>query len=96
MQSSYDDLKYGIIPSPTFDRALKGFLKRDKPLVNELWKQVDKLVYYPEIGKPLRYLMRTYRRLHVSGSFVLVYEISGRVIYLIDFGHHDKIYKKYK
>ena len=88
-------LPYEIVPSVTFDRALKKFQKKDKQLVEELLKQINKLTETPELGKPLRYRLRNQRRLHVAGSFVLLYEIVGNQVRLLDFGHHNKIYKKH-
>jgi len=47
------------------------------------------------LGKPLRNTLRNYRRVHVD-PFVLLYEIRMLEVRLMDFDHHDKIYKKYK
>jgi len=49
----------------------------------------------PALGKPLRNVLRNYRRLHVD-SYVLLYEIKQQEIRLLDFDHHDNIYKKYQ
>jgi addiction module RelE/StbE family toxin len=40
--------------------------------------------------------MKGARRVHISKSFVLVYEIDekSKVVRLLDYDHHDKIYKK--
>ncbi len=56
---------------------------------------MEKAARIPNIGKPLRYALKHYRRLHM-GSFVLVYEFFKGELQFIDFDHHDKIYKKYK
>ena len=93
--SSSGQLPYEIVPSVTFDRSLKKFQKKDRQLVEELLEQVNKLALAPELGKPLRHRLRNQRRLHVAGSFVLLYEIVGNRVRLLDFDHHDKIYKKY-
>ena len=63
-------------------------------LFQKLRKQIEKIVENPVFGKPLRNVLRNYRRVHVDDSFVLVYEIYQYSIQLIDFDHHDNIYKK--
>ncbi len=48
----------------------------------------------PELGKPLRNVLKGKRRIHV-GSFVLFYSIdkkNGTVTFL-EFEHHDKAYR---
>ncbi len=72
-------------------------IKRNKPdLLLPLEQGVAKLLRNPELGKPLRHELRNRRRLHIASSFVLVYEIAGLEIRLLDFDHHNKIYKKYR
>ncbi len=70
-------------------------VKRRKPsLFKSLGKQIGKVIREPTLGKPLRNVLRNYRRVHVD-SYVLIYEIHLNEIRLLDFGHHDKIYKRY-
>jgi len=40
--------------------------------------------------------MKGTRRVHVAKSFVLVYEFdeNNKIIRLLDYDHHDKIYRK--
>lgn len=78
-----------------FVRILKD-LKRKKPdLFRHLEKVIGKVARLSLLGKPLRNVLRNYRRMHM-GSFVLLYEICGKEIRFLDFDHHDKIYKKYQ
>lgn len=84
-----------IIYSPEFERALTKISKKDQEILKKLENQMEKVIHFPEIGKPLRYTLKHRRRLHV-GSFVLVYEFYNNGIRFLDFDHHDKIYKKYK
>jgi len=39
--------------------------------------------------------LRNYRRIHVD-PYVLIYEIKQQEIRLLDFDHHNNIYKKYQ
>lgn len=84
-----------IIYAPEFEKAFSGVAKKGQEMLRKLENQMDKAIRFPEIGKPLRYTLKSRRRLHV-GSFVLVYEFYNNEIRFLDFDHHDKIYKKYK
>ena len=85
--------RYVLVVSPHFERILKQLKRKKLTLLSDLEKQIVKILREPAIGKPLRNVLRNYRRVHV-GSFVLIYEIQGNEVRLIDFGHHDRIYKK--
>lgn len=76
-------------------RKFADIKRRDRAVFVRVRHQVDKILRAPELGKPLRYQFKSCRRLHV-GSFVLIYEIriNSREIHFLEFGHHDKIYKK--
>ena len=45
--------------------------------------------------KPLRKPLQSKRRVHVGGSFVLVYEINEKekLVTSLDFEHHDNVYE---
>ena len=79
--------------SDEFRQVLRDLEKRDRVLHRRLAKEIRKVLRNPEVGKPLRHSLKSYRRTHV-GSFVLVYEIIGRSVFFLDFDHHDRIYKK--
>lgn len=85
---------YTLVMLPMFERILKS-LKRKKPsLLKGLEKQIGKILKEPMLGKPLRNVLRNYRRIQL-GSFVLIYEVHQNEIRLLDFDHHDRVYKKY-
>ena len=85
--------RYTLVVPDHFERILKK-LKRSKPsLLRDLQRGIEKVAADPLLGKPLRNAFRNYRRVHV-GSFVLLYELYEQEIRLLDFDHHDKIYKK--
>ena len=87
--------KYTLIIPDEFESILIK-LKKNKPdILRQLQKQITKILSEPILGKPLRNALRNYRRMH-AGSYVLIYEISLQEVRLLDFDHHDKIYKKYK
>ena len=90
-----DSVLYTLTLTYRYRDSLKK-IKRNKPdLLLPLEAGVAKILRDPTIGKPLRNVLRNLRRTHVAGSFVLLYEITGTEIHLLDFDHHDKIYKKH-
>lgn len=89
------DEKYILVYSAGFIRSVRK-LKKSKPdVIRELVLHYPKLVRSPELGKPLRNKLRGYWRIHIAGSFVLLYEVHEHEVRLVDFDHHDRIYKKY-
>lgn len=89
-----DLARFTLELSPRYRDSLKK-VKRNKPdLLAPLEVGVTKILRDPTVGKPLRYDLKGNRRVHIAGPFVLVYEIVNTEIRLLDFDHHDKIYKK--
>lgn len=95
MAETKDPNDYTVVFTDKFDGIAKLFKKRRPDIFERLYKQIVKLSRNPKFGKPLKNVMRNQRRIHV-GSFVLIYEINQGKVRLLDFDHHDKIYKKYK
>ena len=58
-------------------------------------KKVKEILRDPYRFKPLKKPLQNKRRVHVGGSFVLIYEINEEksIVTLVDFDHHDNIYK---
>ena len=58
-------------------------------------RKVMDILEDPHRFKPLRKPLQNKRRVHIGGSFVLVYEINEteKIVTLLDFDHHDNIYK---
>mgnify|MGYP001580368353 CR=1 FL=1 len=90
-----EETKYTLVIPAEFERILKSIRKRKPELYNRLYERIPVLLREPQLGKPLRNVLRNYRRIHI-GSFVLLYEIKGSEVRLLDFDHHDRIYKKYR
>ena len=86
--------KYTLVFSVSFERILRRLRKKNPDLARALISHFPKLERDPELGKPLRNALRRFRRIHVESSFVLLYEIRNLDIHLVDFDHHDRIYKK--
>lgn len=77
-------------------KANKKFLKLDKKNKKQLkiiLKKIDEILENPYRYKPLKNTMFGERRVHIDSSFVLTYELDGLTVRILDFDHHDKIYK---
>lgn len=87
-------MTYLIIAHPGVQRELKKLHKKDNVLYEHIKKRLKILAEQPEIGKPLRNVMKGRRRVQI-GSFVLIYLIdkNDNKMTLISFEHHDDAYK---
>ena len=86
--------KPSFIFSLEFKKILGKMAKKDRSGLKKIEEQIYKIISNPFVGKPLRNVMKNYRRVHI-GSFVLVYKIEDKEITFSDYDHHDRVYKKY-
>ncbi|MFA5382039.1 MAG: type II toxin-antitoxin system mRNA interferase toxin, RelE/StbE family [Candidatus Micrarchaeia archaeon] len=58
-------------------------------------KKIEQILENPYHFKPLRKPMNHLRRVHIMKSFVLIYLIdeNTKTVFIVDYGHHDTIYK---
>lgn len=59
-----------------------------------LSRKIASILQDAEHFKPLRYSDKGKRRVHILKSFVLTYKIKEGVVYIIDFDHHDRAYRR--
>jgi len=95
MEELGGDKIYTLDIPEKFRHLLNKLQKSNPELVIRLAKQTEKLVHSPFSGKPMRNVLRNYRRIHID-PFVLIYEVKDQKVGLVDFDHHDRIYKRYK
>ncbi len=86
-------LLYELEKGERFEKDIKSLLKKNKPLEDALKKAIIRILLNPEHFKPMHAPLQNTRRVHVLGSFVLVYEVKGNVVRLLRFAHHDEAYK---
>ncbi|MFA6622017.1 MAG: type II toxin-antitoxin system mRNA interferase toxin, RelE/StbE family, partial [Candidatus Caldatribacteriota bacterium] len=86
---------YKLAIKISLDKKFKKFRKKDKDLLHLINRKVQDILNDPHRFKPLRRPLQNKRRVHVGGSFVLIYQINEKekIITLLDFDHHDNIYK---
>lgn len=87
-------MKNVVVSSAEFEKILKSLKKKKLSIFKQVEKKIIRIAGNPIVGKPLRNVLRNYRGIHIN-PFVLLYEIKDNEIRLLDFDHHDKIYKKY-
>ncbi|MBU3967484.1 MAG: type II toxin-antitoxin system RelE/ParE family toxin [Euryarchaeota archaeon] len=87
-------MTYRIVAHPGVQKEIEKLYKKDKVRYEHLKKRLKILAEQPEIGKPLRNVLKGKRRIQI-GSFVLIYKIdkNDNKITLFSFEHHDNAYK---
>ncbi len=85
---------YALEVKEGVDRTFSRMAKKDPERLRAVERKVAEILEDPHRFKPLRAPMQNKRRVHV-GPFVLVYEIdeARKVVVLLDFEHHDKVYR---
>ncbi len=86
---------YRLAIKESLDKKFKKLTKKDPEMMQLIERKTQDIVEEPHRFKPLRKPPQNKRRVHVGGSFVLVYEINEeqRIVTLLEFDHHDNIYK---
>ena len=88
---------YKLAVKESLDKKFKRLQKKDKEMLRFIDRKVQDILEDPYRFKTLRKPLQNKRRVHVGGSFVLIYEINEKekIVTLFDFYHHDNIYKVY-
>ncbi|MBA7696242.1 hypothetical protein ES703_104885 [subsurface metagenome] len=88
---------YKLAVKESLDKKFKRLRKKDKEMLRFINRKVQDILEDPYRFKTLRKPLQNKRRVHVGGSFVLIYEINEKekIVTLFDFDHHDNIYKVY-
>lgn len=86
---------YNLAVKEGLDKKFKKLKRKDRGMLISIDRKVQDILDDPYRFKPLRKPLQNKRRVHVGGSFVLIYEINEekKLVTLLDFAHHDNIYK---
>jgi YafQ family addiction module toxin component len=86
---------YRLAIKEKLDKKFKKLQKKDKEMLRIIERKVQDILEDPYRFKPLRKPLQNKRRVHISGSFVLIYEVNEeeQMVTLFDFDHHDNVYK---
>ena len=88
-------MSYRLKYTQTFEKQIEKIKKKDKALMEQAMKKVEKLQQIPYTGKPLEYRLAPYRSVRVKGKYRLVYRVDEeeKEVLLVAFGHRKEIYK---
>jgi len=69
--------------------------KKDKSQLECINSKIQQILANPHHFKPLRFSMAGLYHAHIMKSFVITYRIDEKTktVIIIDYDHHDKIYK---
>jgi YafQ family addiction module toxin component len=86
---------YSLAIKESLDKKFKKLAKKDKEMLRIIDRKVNDILANPHRFKPLRKPLQNKRRVHIAGSFVLIYSVNEKekVVTLLDFDHHDNIYE---
>lgn len=89
-------MSYKLEVPESLDRSFIKLSKKDKKSLEIINNKIKHIVENPYQFKPLRNEMSGIRRVHIGKSFILTYEIieSEKVVKILDYDHHDKIFKR--
>lgn len=65
---------------------------KDNKLKEKLQKHIQNIIEYPELGKPLRYDLKSERTIYIK-PYRLIYAYQGTTLYLLRFEHRKEVYK---
>jgi addiction module RelE/StbE family toxin len=87
-------MRWGLEWSPDFERDYRRFCGRNRAFKRAVDKKVAQIVENPLHHKPLRAPLEGVRRVHVGGSFVLLFtaDLNREVVRLVRLAHHDEAY----
>jgi YafQ family addiction module toxin component len=86
---------YQLAVKEKLDKKFKNLQKKDKEMLRLIERKVQEILDNPYRFKPLRKPLQNKRRVHIGGAFVLVYEVNEKekMVTLMEFDHHDNVYK---
>ncbi|GBE16842.1 plasmid stabilization system protein [bacterium BMS3Abin15] len=86
---------YKLAIKKSLDKKFKRLKKKDRELLELVDKKVQEILDNPYRFKSLKKPLQNKKRVHVGGSFVLIYEVNEneKIVTLLEFDHHDNIYK---
>lgn len=88
-------MSYKVVVDEKLEKTLETLFRRDKKVYEYVKKKIEQLAENPQIGKPLKNVLKGKRRVHI-GPFVLIYELDeeNKTITFLRFEHHDRAYKR--
>lgn len=87
-------MPYSLRIKTGVEKTLEKLARRDPVQLEAIQKKILQILEDPHRFKPLHAPMQHLRRVHILGSFVLVYRIieSEKAVEIWDYDHHDNVY----
>ena len=87
-------MTYFLEVSDDLDKIFQKLAKKDKTTLEAINKKIKEILENPTHYKPLHAPFQNKRRVHISGSFVLIFKIDEekKMVQILEFEHHDKAY----
>ena len=87
-------MTYDLEIAEELDKIFVKLAKKDKRTLEAIRKKTDEIRENPHHYKPLRAPMQNKRRVHIAGSFILIFGIDDerKIVRLLGFEHHDNAY----
>lgn len=87
-------MTYSLDVSDDLDKIFQKLAKKDKRTLEAINKKIKEILENPTHYKPLHAPLQNKRRVHISGSFVLIFKIDEekKMVQILEFEHHDKAY----
>lgn len=79
-----------VIRTKEFERNIRSI--KDTQLLKRVKKQINKILDNPNLGKPLRYVLKGERTVYIK-PYRLIYSVEGDKLFLLRFMHRKKVYK---
>jgi len=79
-----------VIRTKEFKKSLKNV--KDKKLKIKIFKQIQKIIENPFVGKPLKHKLKGERTIYIK-PYRLIYFIRENEIVLLRFLHRDDVYR---
>ena len=88
---------YSLRIKPHLIKVFEKLAKRDPVQHEAIQKKVKQILEDPRRFKPLSWRLKTMLRVHIMGSLVFVFSIIERewAVEILDYDHHDSIYRKH-
>ncbi len=88
-------MDYELEISEEADGKFKKLTAKNRKQMEIINKKIPQILGNPYHFKPLTGDMHGSRRVHIDKSFVLTYEIleNEKIVRILDYDHHDKIYR---
>lgn len=93
------NLAFNYSISEELQTTIKVIKKKDKTTTEQLYKKIKQIIASDEFTiehyKNLRHDLSDYKRVHVAGSFVLLFKFFKKEKFILfdKFKHHDDAYK---